>query len=144
MLSRIWVRTADAEYNFEIHDLTETCASQSRDSNTSLCMFELQGANISFGDRRSARRTTTLLVALFQHVDYLYFGIRWSWAHFNFCLQNPQISYSALKPLIMVEQKLNAALRNATVGDNASAGFGGNYSADVLSYQSYHARLLSA
>jgi len=44
----------------------------------------------------------------------------------------------------MVEQKLNAALCNATVGDNASASFGGNYQADVLSYQSYHAHLLSA
>jgi len=35
VLSRTWVRTADTEYNFEIHDLTESCASQSRDSNTS-------------------------------------------------------------------------------------------------------------
>ena len=67
-----------------------------------------------------------LVAALFHQVDHIYLGIGWPWTHLNFFLQNPQVSYPLIKPLIMMEQKFKGAPTNAAVGDGASAGLGGN------------------
>jgi|SRR6516164_7075626 hypothetical protein len=80
VLSRVWVRIADAEIQFRHPRFDRNLRLAEPTVIQAVCMFQLQRRNGAPG------RLLFYWSRFFQHVDYLYFGIRWSWAHFNFCL----------------------------------------------------------